>query len=349
LRLTFATLALGQAACGRADLYAITRDQAGGYAGSGGSGGSGSSGSSGSGGSSGNAGGAGGNGGSSAEGGRGGMSGNAAAGASGSGTCPSTVALPGDSSQTLRVDATMRSYVLHIPPGYDGTKPMPLVLDFHGVGDSGASERNDSPYPAALDPEGVVMAFPDGLKGPAGTAWNVGPCCVANVDDVAFARAVVEHVRERACIDATRVYAVGVLTGGGMAHYLACHAADVFAAVAPAAFDLLAENVDECVPSRPISVISFRGTADSRVPYDGGASSLVPGMPITFLGAQATYAKWASIDGCVGPASAPDANGCSAYSGCDDGAEVILCTKQDGRLEPGDPTLAWPVLKRHTL
>lgn len=352
LRSTLALVATAQAACGRVDVYAITRDQSGAGAGSGGSSGTGgssptggsgdSSGSSGSGGASGG-------GGTTPSGGRGGMSGSAGAGAGGGSACASSTAVSGDTNQTLRVDTTMRSYVLHVPAAYDGTKPVPLVLDFHGVGDSGASERNDSPYPDALDPEGVVMAFPDGMKGPAGTAWNVGPCCVANVDDVAFARAVVEHVRERACIDPTRVYAVGVLTGGGMAHYLACHAADVFAAVAPAAFDLLEENADECVPSRPISVISFRGTADSRVPYGGGPSSLVPGMPITFLGAEGTYAKWASIDGCVGPASAPDTNGCSAYSGCSDGAEVILCTKKDGRLEPGDPSLAWPVLKRHTL
>jgi len=263
--------------------------------------------------------------------------------------CAPTVAPLGDSNQTVTVGDLTRTYVLHLPPGYDDTKRVPLVLDFHGVGATGMSERASSPYPALLDPEGVVMAFPDGLKGPAGTAWNVGPCCVANVDDLAFARALVDQVRALACIEPTRIYAVGVLTGGGMAHYLACHAADVVAAVAPAAFDLLAENVDDCTPPRPISVISFRGNGTSRVPYDGGPSSLVPGMPLTFLGAQATFEKWSVIDGCVGPASVPDANGCSAYSGCAGGAEVILCTKQGGREDPGDPNIAWPVLKRHTL
>ena len=134
-----------------------------------------------------------------------------------------------------------------------------------------------------------------------------------------------------------------------MAHYLACHAADVFAAVAPAAFDLLEENVNDCNPARPITVISFRGTADSRVPYAGGPSSLVPAMPVTFLGAQATFAAWARIDRCLGAASPPDGNGCSSYAGCQDGVEVILCTKDGGREEPGDPSIAWPVLKRHTL
>lgn len=263
--------------------------------------------------------------------------------------CPAAALAPGDTSRTVQVGTASRTYLLHVPPGYGGRAGVPLVVDFHGIGGTGATERTGSPYPAALDPDGVLMAFPDGLKGPAGTAWNVGPCCVAGVDDVAFARALVADVGAVACVDPGRVYAVGVLTGGGMAHYLGCHAADLFAAVAPAAFDLLAENVTGCTPARPVTEISFRGTADPRVPYDGGASSLVPGMPITFLGAVGTFQAWSQIDGCTGAASAEDANGCARYAGCAAGAEVILCTKQGGGDDPGDPAVAWPVLMRHTL
>jgi len=213
----------------------------------------------------------------------------------------------------------------------------------------GTTEAAGSPYPAMTDPAGVVMAFPDGLKGPAGTAWNVGPCCVADVDDVGFARAILADVGQAACIDTNRVYAVGVLTGGGMAYRLACDAADVFAAVAPAAFDMLAETVGTCVPARAITVIAFRGTADPRVPYAGGASSLVPGMPVTFLGAVGSFQAWGQIDHCAGAASSADANGCTHYANCQAGVEVILCTKQGGKDDPGDPTIAWPVLSRHAL
>jgi polyhydroxybutyrate depolymerase len=264
-------------------------------------------------------------------------------------TCPSPALEPEDTRKTVTVDSVERSYVLHVPPSYDGSKPVPLIVDFHMGGDSGSTELSDSPYPAVTDPEGVVMAFPDGKKGPAGTGWNVGPCCVANVDDVAFAKALVAQVRTTACIDPDRVYAVGVGTGGGMAYYVACDAADVFAAVAPAAWDFLAENVDECKPSRPITVISFRGTADVVVPYAGGASSVVPGMPITFLGAKATFERWAEIDRCTGSPSAEDSNGCSTYSSCQDGVEVVLCTKPGGHQDPGNASVAWPVLKRHPL
>jgi polyhydroxybutyrate depolymerase len=262
--------------------------------------------------------------------------------------CPSPALQAGDTTRTVQVGSVSRSYLLHVPTAYSGKSPAPLVVDFHGIGESGSSERTSSPYPALLDPEGVIMAFPDGLRGPIGTGWNVGPCCVADVDDVAFARALVTQIAAAACVDLDRVYAVGVLTGGGMAHHVACRAADVFAAAAPAAFDLLAETVDDCIPQRPITVISFRGTEDSRVPYEGGPSSLVPGMPITFLGAQATFEAWAGIDGCTGAPSAADGNGCASYSGCRGGVEVTLCTEQGGHEAPGDPNIAWPVLKRHT-
>jgi polyhydroxybutyrate depolymerase len=264
-------------------------------------------------------------------------------------TCLSPGLLAGDTTKSVVVGSTTRSYVLHVPSTYDGSKPVPLVLDFHAITGSGAAERKSSPYPEQTDPEGVIMAFPNGQAGPLGAAWNVGPCCVANVDDVAFAKAIVTQVQSTACIDTKRVYAVGVSMGGGMAYYLACHAADVFAAVAPSAFDLMQEELSDCNPPRPITVISFRGTGDTVVPYEGGASSTVPGMRVTFLGAQATFSQWKDIDQCTDSPSAEDSNGCSTHSACPGGVEVILCTKLGGNQEAGNASVAWPVLKRHTL
>ena len=264
-------------------------------------------------------------------------------------TCPSPAVLPGESMQTVQVGGMTRSYLLHVPSTYDGSKPVPLIVDFHGLTTSGPQYWQSSPYPDVTDPEGVVMAFPSGLSGPRGAAWNIGPCCVANVDDVAFARALVMQVSRMACVDSKRVYAAGFSMGGGMAHYLACHAADVFAAVAPASFDLLEENVGDCQPPRPITVISQRGSADTLVPYDGGPDSLVAGMPVTFLGALATFRAWADIDQCTGSPSAPDSNGCSTYANCQGGVEVVLCTDQGGSQSFGNARITWPVLKRHPL
>jgi polyhydroxybutyrate depolymerase len=268
-------------------------------------------------------------------------------GGSGSVTCPSPALKAGDTNKTIQVGSDSRSYILHVPSKYTGTAAVPLVVDFHPLGGSGMSEMS-SPYKALTDAEGVITAYPNGKSGPSGGAWNVGPCCVANVDDVAFARALVADVEKVTCIDTKRVYAVGFSMGGGMSHYVACHAADVFAAVAPASFDLLQENEGGCTPPRPIAQVSFRSSNDTLVPYAGGASSVVAGMPVTFLGAKATMDKWAQINGCTGSPTAVDSNNCQYYTTCSAGVQVGLCTMTSGHA-PGKADVGWPFLKKFTL
>jgi polyhydroxybutyrate depolymerase len=281
------------------------------------------------------------------------MAGERGAGSGGSGGvtatgCPSPSLKAGNTTRMVQVGGKARSYVLHVPSRYDGAKPSSLVVDFHGLGGTAMDEATSSPYPAQTDPDGAVMAFPAGLSGSLGTSWNLGTCCV-DADDVGFTRALVADVEKVACIDARHVYAVGFSLGGGMTQYLGCEAADLFAAVAPAAADLVQETVATCKPARPITVITFRGTADTSVKYAGGSVSPNATMPLTGLGARASFDKWAEIDECTGAASAEDKNGCASYTSCAGGAEVILCTKQGGGHEPGNASVAWPVLKRHAL
>jgi polyhydroxybutyrate depolymerase len=227
--------------------------------------------------------------------------------------CPSPALKAGNTTRMVQVGGKARTYILHIPAKYDGAKPTSLVVDFHGLGGTAMDEATSSPYPAQTDPDGAVMAFPAGLSGPLGTAWNLGTCCV-DADDVGFTRALVADAEKVACIDPKHVYAVGFSLGGGMTQYLGCQAADLFAAVAPAAADLVQETVDMCKPARPITVITFRGTADSNVKYAGGSVSPNASMPLTGLGAKASFDKWAEIDQCTGAASAEDKNGCASYT-----------------------------------
>lgn len=267
--------------------------------------------------------------------------------------CPSPALSPGDTTKTIEVGSLSRTYILHVPSAYGGNSRVPLVVDFHALGSSGSGEEGLSPYKAQTDPEGVVTAYPTGETGPSGNAWDVGPCCVSPingtpVDDVAFARALVAQVETLACIDPKRVYAVGFSMGGGMSHYIACHAADLFAAVAPASFDLLTENEDGCTPPRAIAEISFRSSNDPVVPYAGGYSSVVQGMPVTFLGAVGTFQKWAQIDQCTGSPTAADSNDCQYYTSCAGGVEVGLCTMDSGHA-PGNATIGWPFLELYTL
>ena len=267
-------------------------------------------------------------------------------------TCPATSLPPGTTNGTIQVGGATRSYVLHVPANYTGKTPVPLVTDWHPILFTDTFEQTISGYQAKSDQEGFVVVWPQGID----NAWNVGPCCTTSrtVDDVGFARALIAKLESQLCIDAKRVYAVGYSMGGGMSLDLACNAADIIAAIAPAAFDLMADSNNwPCHPARPITVIDFRSTADPIVPYMGGATNPPNGLPvvITFLGAQATFQKFAQLDQCTGSPmdNSALAAGCQTYTQCTQGVQVTLCTKQGGSHDPGDPNVAWSVLKNYTL
>src|SRR5262249_45358793 len=70
---------------------------------------------------------------------------------------------PGDSAAHLAVDGRERQFLLHVPPGYTGAHPVPLVLDLHGWSSNAAQQKGISGMVAVSDAEGFVLAHPDGL------------------------------------------------------------------------------------------------------------------------------------------------------------------------------------------
>ena len=262
--------------------------------------------------------------------------------------CSGKTAKVGDKqNMDVTVDGKKRTFIMHIPSAYKGDKPVPLVIDYHPIGGSGNGEYGSSPYKAKTDPEGVITLYPDGTSKPGGmgNGWNVGPCC-SNDDDVKFSYAMIEKLKEIACIDPQRIYATGFSMGGGMSNHVACMMSDVFAAVAPAAMDLNKTNSAACKMSRPISVINFRGTNDPVCKYQGGDSGFNDGL--NFLGAEGTFKFWAEKNECQGSPT-KNSNGCDEYSNCKDGTKVVLCTKQGGGHDYGDASIGWPFLKQFTL
>lgn len=263
-------------------------------------------------------------------------------------TCSgSATGTPGRTTERLENAGVMRNYILYVPDSYTGDKPVPLVVYFHPLLTNAATAEGSSGFVELARKEGFIVAFPDAQES---AAWNVGPCCTQSrdVDDVGFARAVVAQVQSKYCVDAKRVYAAGFSMGGGMSHYVACEAADVFAAAAPGAFDLLAENT--CAPARPITVISFRSQSDTIVPYAGGEKQNAPNGFVgkhTFLGAVGTFERWAEIDGCTDE-PVDEGGGCQTHKQCSEGVEVTLCTVPGGHTWP-DPDRAWQTLSRFSL
>ena len=261
--------------------------------------------------------------------------------------CDTNELSPGTTTRSITVDGRRREYILHVPRSYSGANDVPLLLDFHALSSGADYQSENSGTADVADDEGFIVAYPQGID----NAWNIGPCCTESrqVDDVAFARAVVDEISGQACVDEKRVYATGYSNGGGMSYKLACDAADQFAAVAPAAFDMIEEL--QCEPQRPVSVFADRGQLDFIVPYDGGRSTPPTPYrldPIHFLGAEGSFEKWGELNNCSG-APRSIGNSCEAYSDCDGGTEVVLCTSRFGSHSAWDAEQSWNFLRSHSL
>ncbi len=244
---------------------------------------------------------------------------------------------PGDHlNSTLEVDGETRLYDVHVPPGYDGSSPVPLVLDLHSRPGNKTLQATISGFKPLSDAEGFIVAYPQGLFGDPndpeastgqlfvdpietiGPGWNAGegccnPAAIAGVDDVGFLLALVNTIAGEANIDPRRVYATGFSGGGSMAHHLACEAAHVFAAVAPIASPLLrfgpdfSSSLSTCQPSRAIPVLHFAGIDDIVFPFEGcspeatpcaiAATSSTPGVA-RFPSALDSFTHWRSVNGC---------------------------------------------------
>jgi polyhydroxybutyrate depolymerase len=234
------------------------------------------------------------------------------------------------SGVSLEHGGESRSYDLYVPGTVDVTQPATLVLNFHGLLGNPAQQAMFSQYDAAAESAGVIVAYPSGIS----SSWNTGLCCggaqSSGVDDVGFARTLVQHIGLGSCIDRSKVFAIGMSNGGHMAHRLACEAADVFAGVASVAGVL---TMLQCNPSRPISVQQFHGTSDTIVSYDG----VGPGFP----GARDMMLGWAQRNGCAPVPNVTHQQGdstCETWTACDDAVEVTLCTVEGGgHCWPGNP------------
>ncbi len=229
----------------------------------------------------------------------------------------------------IDVDGAERSYRLFIPD-LDGSAGSPaLVVDMHGF--TSDPDRHDavSRLRTLAADEGFVVAQPAGLG--RLPSWDASATSRSGEDDIAFIRMVVADVQERVPIDERRVYAMGFSNGGGMAHRLACDAADVFAAIGTVAGAYV--DAAACDAAQPVAVASFHGTRDIVVPYAGAGD--------VFVNVPQWAAGWAERNGCtVGPVREDlfEDVYADAWSSCSAGADVVLFTVIDGLHSwPGSP------------
>jgi polyhydroxybutyrate depolymerase len=255
-------------------------------------------------------------------------------------------------SRTIAAGGLRREYVVHLPPGYDGTEPAPLVFNLHGFGGDIASQDTTTDLPAlagergyiAVTPQGAPLDVPDDAPAAARTAgfeglafWNffgsdpgkvtVNGATVAlsglGTDDVGFIEALLDTVSGEYCVDADRVFATGMSNGAGMSTTLGCELGDRFAAIAAVSGVNLS---GDCPGDDPVSVLAVHGDADPIASYDGSA---LMGFDLGNPSVPDRMAAWAAYDGCPAEPAVDDSTpgmSVTRWSGCDDGTAVELWT-----------------------
>ena len=241
-----------------------------------------------------------------------------------------------------------RTYVRYVPKGLKADEPAPLVIDFPAYSPASMEEgfsgltKPDAEHHVPADQAGAVVVTPEPVNGSGALlTWNyVGT--PGWTDDQAFTTAVLDDVQADVCTDTARVLATGFAVGAVFASIYTCDHADRIAVLATVSG---LYSPAGCDPSKVVPVISFHGTGDRFVPYDGGVGTGPASLGLTpetiaglvFMtdrpGAVASSTAWADHDGCGAEPAESTVNDRvtrQVWNGCRNGSTVELFTIAGG-------------------
>ncbi|MGA9716497.1 MAG: PHB depolymerase family esterase [Aeromicrobium sp.] len=244
--------------------------------------------------------------------------------------CTGARLLPtGTTAHAMQHDGQVRSYLLHVPPGYDATQRTSVVAMFHGLGGTPAKILAASGMNSLADREGFIVVAP--LARGAISQWDFRTPPGDVRSDAHFTRALVAEVRSRGCIDGSRIYAAGFSNGSALVLALACDAESPFAAYGAVSGPYMAPD---CARAKPASIAYFHGMRDKRVPYEGAETVIGP-MPSV----DDTVAQWVAHDRCPAVGATTTAIGALrhlSWRGCADGSAIsVHVLRDEGHRWPG--------------
>jgi polyhydroxybutyrate depolymerase len=253
----------------------------------------------------------------------------------------------GDRHGSIAWDGLERTFLLHVPASWNGSRSLPLVIALHGGGGTGEdmAKLTQGGFNALADQEGFIVVYPDGTRFSQSprTRWNDGrDARYSQADDVGFLSALIDHLSDTLDIDRSRVYATGISNGAHMAMRLARELSDKVAAVAPVAYAMQMKYASVPAWPRPVSVLVMTGTEDPLIPWDGGETPDLTGerMLGRTLSVPETVRVLSAQDGCpatpevtMEPDRDPEDGTLvrrEVYTGCQKGTEVILVAIEGG-------------------
>jgi polyhydroxybutyrate depolymerase len=219
-----------------------------------------------------------------------------------------------DFVEDVTVDGVSRIFRAHIPASYDRTKPMPVVLAFHGLGMNSLAMLAMSGFNGLSDRKGFIVVYGEGLN----NRWNEGS---GGADDIGYVSAVLQKLARLANIDQRRIYACGISNGGFFSQRLACALSDKIAAAGVVSSSMMASTQGTMASSNRMPIVFFLGTEDPLLPWGDGRNKALGKLgeslglsgigsidsPMARMGGlmsvPETIQFWTSHNGCAGSPS----------------------------------------------
>ncbi len=241
---------------------------------------------------------------------------------------------PGDYTLSLEHQNLTRHYQIHIPPSYNASTQMPLVIYLHGGGGSHRTAKLDGLNEQA-DKHGFILAAPAGtgklenaFLSWNGGDWNCGTRCgfahENNIDDVGFISKMIDEIALKASVDKKRVFATGISNGALITIKLACELSEKITAFAPIALIAIPNN---CTPTRPVAIMYVHGTKDLCTPFEGGTGTCIGMQANDIASAQAKVEQLKAKINCakIGTESYKNNSALCTSFACESGTELAFC------------------------
>lgn len=164
-------------------------------------------------------------------------------------------------TRELSVDGSSRSVRLVIPK--KPRTPAPLIVAFHGIGDTPASMAEYSRLDELGDQHGVFLAFPT-AENSMWKTMNFDPENLNENPDVRFYDLLIKQLSLEHAIDPNRVYLVGMSGGASFAQLLLAARSERIAAVVSHS-GIQPRGLPKCKTKRPIMMIV--GSEDSAAEF----------------------------------------------------------------------------------
>jgi polyhydroxybutyrate depolymerase len=172
-------------------------------------------------------------------------------------------------AQTIVHNNQTREYVLYVPNTYDGTSPVPVVMNFHGFGGNATDFINETKMRALSETETFILVYPQGSCLNGSSHWNPslpGGDNKSTADDYGFIEALINDLETKYNINQERIYACGYSNGGMFAYGLAQNKSNLIAAIGSVSGAMIDTTPN---PSHPMPLINIHGTNDGVLPYEG--------------------------------------------------------------------------------